>query len=612
MRITANSQEEWQREILAFLRALRSQGTLTDWNQVAFLFYSVRNPEVVALANFLEANKIPVYSPRADRFFERDEVRLILGALIALFPQFQEVSRKTDEPCPEIWDYYDRLCLPAISAALQESGNDGLRDFVERARQFHGHMNGKQGPRFSRLFYTLLGFPFFARHVNANVLHAGVLEQRPARNLAKVSQLLARFERLWGVNYLVEERLPELLRGLFNDFLRRLKSARFEEYQDLADYAPSGCVSFMTIHQAKGLEFPVVVVGSMESTPGGRHDSVYEGLRAHFTRPPLEPVNKMAIYDMRRLFYTAFSRAQCLLALTWVQSIRSPSKFMASATTGLPAWNDPRVRLADVPLPSLRQATFKRSYAFTSDIQAYEACAEQYRFFRVLEFSSLRKGSLMVGTLVHQTLEDIHRARVQGHMVSDEQAMAWLESNQAWLERAEGLTLRVDEVEKTRKAVMLGLREGINGSRPMRTEVRLTAVKPTYILVGKADLIAECVDGLEIVDFKTEPRPNAGDPVGRAKIDGYRRQLDVYAHLEEQRTGLLVGRTRLFFVLEEEGDPHLIMPRNAAALAATLATFDAVVARIEARDFAMAQRPLHLCLSCELRHCCTATNVQTA
>jgi DNA helicase-2/ATP-dependent DNA helicase PcrA len=58
---------------------------LTNLNQIAFLFRSVKNKKAVALAEFLEENNIPVYSPRSNMFFDREEVRLILGALIFLF-----------------------------------------------------------------------------------------------------------------------------------------------------------------------------------------------------------------------------------------------------------------------------------------------------------------------------------------------------------------------------------------------------------------------------------------------------------------------------------------------------------------------------------------------
>lgn len=78
--------QDWHAQVLNFLHHLRDIGTLTDWNQVAFLFSSVKHRSAVALAGALEEGGIHVYSPRSNLFFEREEIRLIIGALIFLFP----------------------------------------------------------------------------------------------------------------------------------------------------------------------------------------------------------------------------------------------------------------------------------------------------------------------------------------------------------------------------------------------------------------------------------------------------------------------------------------------------------------------------------------------
>jgi hypothetical protein len=88
-----NDTTNWHAEVLAFLNGLKGSGQLADWNQVAFLFRSVKNDKVVALARFLEDQGVPVFSPRSNMFFEREEIRLMIGALIFLFPQFPRCGR---------------------------------------------------------------------------------------------------------------------------------------------------------------------------------------------------------------------------------------------------------------------------------------------------------------------------------------------------------------------------------------------------------------------------------------------------------------------------------------------------------------------------------------
>ena len=59
------AQQNWGDLIIDFIGKLKTSGTITDYNQVAFLFRSVKNPRVKALADYLEQYGIPIYSPRS-------------------------------------------------------------------------------------------------------------------------------------------------------------------------------------------------------------------------------------------------------------------------------------------------------------------------------------------------------------------------------------------------------------------------------------------------------------------------------------------------------------------------------------------------------------------
>lgn len=120
----------WHAEVLAFLNGLKASGKLSDWNQVAFLFRSVKNDKVVALARFLEAQGVPVFSPRSNMFFEREEIRLMIGALIFLFPQFPRVRAWADGVHLDIWDYYDHLCFKPFTDELRKPENKPLLDWA--------------------------------------------------------------------------------------------------------------------------------------------------------------------------------------------------------------------------------------------------------------------------------------------------------------------------------------------------------------------------------------------------------------------------------------------------------------------------------------------------
>lgn len=604
--------QEWHAEVLNFLNTIKDKQILSDWNQVAFLFRSVKNPKVVALARFLESRGIPVYSPRSNMFFEREEVRLMIGALVFLFPQFPQARKWKEDAHLNIWDYYDG-CFEAFAKELRKDENETLLKWARSVARRHLVMTENADYAFSGLFYQLLQFPLFSRFLSENSL-GDVMESRAARNLSLFSQLLNKFEYLHRVSVLNPKFLYKNIRNLFNQFMRFLKDGGIFEYEDTEEYAPSGCVSFLTVHQAKGLEFPVVIVGSLESVPRKQHTDLDEVLENNYlARPPFEPLDRIKNYDFWRLFYTAFSRAQNLLVLSCLERDgqgQTPSKYFSDSYASLPSWRDPSVRLEQIRLEKIKQSDLKRQYSFTSHITLFENCAEQYRFFKELEFSPVRTNPVVFGLLIHQTIEDVHKAALKGeeHKITPEQIDVWFNVNYANISKSQRVYLAPAPLEAARRQIGLYVeREGKDWSRLKEAEVDVSLVKDTYILKGTIDLIRGEDDTVEVLDFKSEKKPDLFSADGRAKIDRYRRQLEVYAHLVEERTGYKVSKTHLYYTGEESGNPYVTFPKSRESISATIQAFDTVVARIENKDFKLAQRPVKLCEACDMRHYCDAT-----
>ena len=85
-------------------------------------------------------------------------------------------------------------------------------------------------------------------------------------------------------------------------------------------------------------------------------------------------------------------------------------------------------------------------------------------------------------------------------------------------------------------------------------------------------------------------------------------QLEVYAHIVEERTGHIVSKAHLYYTSEEDGNPYITYPKDSRAIEKTIAVFDQVVHRIEQKDFSIAERPAKLCPACDMRFYCDARN----
>ena len=603
--------ENWHEEVLAFLHRLKKSGALKDWNQVAFLFRSVQNEKVIALAKSLEEGGIPVYSPRSNLFFDRKEIRLMIGALIFLFPQFPEVRKWNKDAQLEIWKYYDEECYREFATELRKHKNNLLLRWCNKRAKIHKALPRPTDYAFSGLFYDLLQFPLFSQYLG-DATQGGTIDSRPARNLAIFSQLLNKYEYLHHFTILTPKYLDRNIQGLFNQFFNFLKEGGISEYEDASEYAPSGCVSFMTIHQSKGLEFPVVIVGSMNARPRKQYTDLDVLLqRKYYSKKPFEPLEETKNYDFWRLFYTAFSRAQNLLLLTCQEKTKgqwpAPSKYFKPIYDPLCNWRDKAFQPKKLTLETVKDVNLKNAYAFTSHITVFENCARQYKFYRDLGFTPIRRNPILFGTLVHQTIEDIHKAVLQGkkQIVTEEKISDWFYANYNLLSRQERLYLAKGAQEAALEHVQkYARREHRTWDRIQETEVEVSLVKERYILKGNVDLIRGKDGTVEIVDFKSEKKP---DLVSEGeKVKRYRRQLEVYAHIIEGRTEQKVSKMHLYYTGEDDSNPYISFDKDTRSINQTMKTFDTVVDRIENRDFKIASRPEKLCKNCDLKAYCDA------
>lgn len=217
---------------------------------------------------------------------------------------------------------------------------------------------------------------------------SGVVDSRAIRNIAEFTKLTTRYEFLHRINVFTAQGMSIDTTQFFNRYLRFLYDGGIAEYEDESEYAPSGCVSFMTIHQSKGMEFPVVVVGSLSACPRNDNKEVVQELEQNvYSRPPFEPYDAIKYYDFWRIFYTAFSRAQKLLVLTADEggkgNGKEPSKYFEDVYNLLPDYWNTDIDYSKIKCEPVKDVNIKQSYSFTSHIAVYENCSLQYKFSRI-------------------------------------------------------------------------------------------------------------------------------------------------------------------------------------------------------------------------------------
>lgn len=601
-----DDEDEWHTKILDFITKLKNSGKLTNYNQIAFLFSSVKHEKVTKLASFLEENHINVYSPRSNMFFEREEIKIALGSMMLLFPTYvMGLEQEAYKFLQAEHIRYFRSCIVAANEFLLKPENAEFMKWLRYHGRIHVGLTGTTDYTYSGLLYQMFEYEPFRTILSVDMA-AGVVDVRPARNLALLSQVIGKFEYLHRIDVLNGKTININTEKLFNLYLRLLFDGGISEYEDDAEYAPSGCVSFLTIHQAKGMEFPIVMVDSLSGVPRkNQKDLLLNIEEKYFRRPAYEPYDQTKYFDFWRLYYTAFSRAQDLLILTCDENKRTPSLYFKDLYEKLPNVDSEIFDINAFDFKEVKAVNIKDTFSFTSHITVYETCALQYKFYKELEFMPVRAGAMMFGMLVHETIEDIHRAalRKETDTITIENVTKWFDTNYMAISKAEHTYLAEPQKDAALKQVLRYVeRQNGDWSLIQQAEVDVSLVKPDYIIEGKIDLVKGENGTVEIVDFKSEKKP---DMVKMAeRLEQYRRQLHVYAHLIEERTGQKVSKMHLYYTGEENGVPTITYPYTKSAIEGTIAAFDDTVHKIMKKDYRQCTNNAETCRNCDFRFYC--------
>lgn len=247
----------------------------------------------------------------------------------------------------------------------------------------------------------------------------------------------------------------------------------------------------------------------------------------------------------------------------------------------------------------------KNTFSFTSHISVYETCALQYKFYKELEFMPIRQGAMLFGTLVHQTIEDVHRAVLKNEIekITTDNISNWFASNYISLIKTEHGYLAEGQRNAALNQVLRYVeRQSSNWSLIQQAEVDVSLVQPDYIIEGKIDLVKGENGTVELVDFKSEKKPDIEKM--RDQLEHYRRQLHIYAYLIEQRTGQKVSKMHLYYTGEEDGNPMISFPYIKSDIESTVAAFDDTVHRILRKEYKTCSNDAKTCSNCDFRYYC--------
>lgn len=524
-----NPQKEAER-FADLVEYLLKQKVIQDESDVALLLRSVRLKDYSGL--FIEAlrsKNIKAFCPRARTYFENDEIKLVLACYSIIVGFLGDDLNNYQHQ--EIINEGIRLLTPYTESPLAS--------YLKRKADKINNLKGKDtiDENVSDFLYQLFAYKPFS----------GLLkDENKARNLSIFSNLLSSFQTYYHLPIISAKNKVALKYRLFNSFLNLLFNIGYNEYEDESNPIPKGYVQIMTIHQSKGLEFPVVVVGSLDKRYSSQKD-VDRRLSTFYYRDEFEPEHRITHFDWARTFYVAFSRPQKLLVLS---TGTEPKGIFDYIWEGLDQW--PYVKKQTLKAQKFKsKSPFipKKTLSLTSHINIFETCPRQYQFYKELNFTPSRTGQVLFGTLVHQTIEDIHRKILDGGRVSEKQIADDFENNYKGLLANGFRPIGIQQKEQGLKQVITYYQNNKDiMKRVIETEVDVSVERDDYIMTGKVDLLLGKDKKLEVLDFKSQPKPKKNDTL----IERYKKQLHLYAFILKERHEKDPERLYIYWTSEDK------------------------------------------------------------
>ena len=302
-------------------------------------------------------------------------------------------------------------------------------------------------------------------------------------------------------------------------------------------------VNVLTVHKAKGLEFPVVIMAGLVSQ---RFPCKYR--REPISLPDLLirdilPSGNFHLQEERRLFYVGMTRAQKELYFTSAldyggKRSRKVSPFVLEALNQLkktfrPTQSSP-LEVIERSAPAVQEETGAYTASFSREvislsylqIDDYLTCPLKYKYVHILRVPILQHHAVVYGKALHEAIGEFYRRKLAEKKISQDELLTVFEG--AWVN--EGFMSRPHEKERL-KVGRITLqsfyqRASQEKGKPAYVEKKFSFMLENNRIVGRWDLIKKDKEGVHIIDFKSSEVREQKKADRRARES---LQLDIYA-----------------------------------------------------------------------------------
>ena len=554
---TASSEADW---VAKTIRQAVESGVRRP-NDVAILVRSNREADLFLRA--LNVAGVPWRFSGASGLFAREETKMLVSCLKTLADpedslSWYHVASSPLYACPmsdlavvlsqankrhhSFRLVAARICEdPTLSASLTTVGQERLRQLLTDVT------------RLLELSRTLSGGQLLYRWLKDRGWLLQLSRDECLEDSMQLQTVARFFNELRRVEELVGPQLPSLMQHL--ELFQAMGNEPFED-----DDAWSDRVNVLTIHKAKGLEFPVVfLVGLVQGRfPTPRRREALELPEALIK--DILPTGDYHLQEERRLFYVGMTRAKQELHLTSAydyggKSIRKVSQFaieaLALASPTPPAKTASARELlerSEVREPLALVSVAGRRETLRLDphgVDDYLTCPLKYRYSHVLKIPVMRHHLVVYGAALHKAVEEFFKHRLRGVELTESQLLETFErswGSEGFLTR-EHEELRLAQGRETLKRFYA--QQQRHPERPSLIEEKFKFALGDLLVVGRWDRVDRHDDEVVIIDYKSSDVRESAEADRRAHNS---LQMLIYALAWRTLHGQLPTRVELRFL----------------------------------------------------------------
>ncbi|MDY0247275.1 MAG: ATP-dependent helicase [Methanosarcina mazei] len=235
----------------------------------------------------------------------------------------------TRPECKELCNYID---MSKIAIEQSDHGIDMRINYITDE-----HKLSKDSPTIRDMCYNILNYDYFMRHVENDSPESFAI-----RDIMTLINAFATLPDTFGESdrdRLHRDKIDRkrvdtwFVRGLYQQVLDIICNEGFDEQDREGLIVPPGHVPILTIHAAKGLEFPIVI-SILSSTKKGKPEYKLEEFFEVLGGAPTQTRIREE-QDAIRLFYVAYSRAQHMLLIVAESSQIKPEEAWGFTRNGV-------------------------------------------------------------------------------------------------------------------------------------------------------------------------------------------------------------------------------------------------------------------------------------